>query len=132
MREEPTIYVREIKQGDQYNDAVRQWLEKDAYHQATGLQFEQLFVPGTEAALIYDENGPLMAARFHRALRIGMQFDSEHPYRTAKVAKAVVKWFKELATTGNFKEIIIRPGGPAISFAKKLGFQHFDGQFLNL
>ena len=132
MKEEPVIYVREIKKGDEYNQVVASWLDKDDHHRATGRTIDELFSPGTQAALVYDEIGPLMAARFHRALRIAMQFDSEHPYRTAKVAKEVVKWFKELAKAGNFNEIIIRAGGPAIPFAKKLGFDDFDGQFLTL
>ncbi len=132
MREKPVIYVREIKKNDKESDLVRGWLDKDTDHQALGVQFDELFRPGTDAALIYDENGPLMAARFHRALRIGMQFDPEHSYRTAKIAKEVVKWFRELAEAGNYQEIIIRPGGKARMFAEKLGFDAFDGQILHV
>lgn len=126
------IYIREIKKNDKESELLRQWLEKDAEHQALGIQFDEIFEPGTETALIYDENGPLMAARFHRALRIGMQFDPEHSYRTAKVAKEVVKWFRELAQAGNYQEIIIRPGGKAQIFAERLGFDVFDGQILHV
>src|SRR5260370_2876666 len=132
MREKPVIYVREIKKNDKESDLVRGWLDKDTDHQALGVQFDELFRPGTDAALIYDENGPLMAARFHRALRIGMQFDPEHSYRTAKIAKEVVKWFREVAEAGNYQEIIIRPGGNARMFAEKLGFDAFDGQILHV
>lgn len=130
MNEKPVICIREIKQGDEYNDVVAGWLQKDAFHQAIGIQTDELFAPETDAALIYDENGPLMAARFHRALRIGMQFDPDHAYRTARVAKEVVEWFKELARQGNYKEIIVRPGGKANQFTEKLGFRPFDGKIL--
>lgn len=132
MREKPVIYVREVKKDDQHSDLIRGWLEKDPSHQALGIRFDDIFQPNTDMALIYDENGPLMAARFHRALRIGMQFDPEHAYRTAKVGKEVVEWFKELAQAGNYREIIIRPGGKARAFAERLGFDAFDGQILNL
>lgn len=73
-----------------------------------------------------------MVCRAHDALRIAFQFDSAHPYRTAKCAKEVVSWFTEMAKDRGALEIIARPGGPARKFTEKLGFKEFIGKFLRI
>jgi hypothetical protein len=107
-------------------------LAQDALHQAIGLKVEDIFADETEAVEISDEHGPIMAVRFHRALRVAIQFYPNRRFRIAKVAREVVEWFKKLASDGRFKEIIIRPGGKARKFAKKLGFTPFTGRMIGI
>lgn len=126
------IYVKKITKTDPEAATVAEWLAKDAAHQALGIKPEDIFEDGTETALISDENGPIIAIRFHRALRVAMQFKPESRLRIARVGVEVVDWIKQVAKAGGEKEVIIRPGGKAVKFAKKRGFLDFVGKYLGV
>ena len=130
------IYIRQFKKTDSDIETIKQRiadaLAKDDLHRAMGLTVDRIFDENTESVEISDENGPLMAVRFHRALRIAIQFYPNRRFRIAKVAKEVVEWFKSLAKSGLYKEIIIRPGGKARNFANKLGFEPFIGKVVGV
>ncbi len=102
-------------------------LEQDEVHKSLGITFKNVTEDGTESYLISDEAGPLMTVRLHTAVRVAIQFDPEQKYRSAKAAKEVVKWFSNIARERGAKEVIILPGGGAVQFADKLGFQDFSG-----
>src|SRR5579885_2207377 len=112
------IYVKKYER-EKDADLVSSWLANDPVHTELGITPADL--DEGEVAIIHDENGPVMAVRFQKALRVAIQFNPKTPYRSAKVAKEVVQWFKDLAKNGKFSEVIIRPGGKAKSFAEKLG-----------
>lgn len=126
------IYVQKLEKDSKETEFVRRWWEKDEFHQKSGVKFDELFADGTEAALVHDEQGPLIALRVHRSLRVAMQFRPESRIRIAKIGTEVVTWLKKLAKEGNMKEIIIRPGGKAENFSKKLGFLDFVGKILGV
>lgn len=107
-------------------------LEKDEIHQSLGITFANTKDANTESFLISDEKGPLMTVRLHDALRVAIQFDPDATYRSAKIAKEVVSWFSDIARERGAKEVIIRAGGDAVHFANKLGFQDFNGQYINV
>lgn len=123
------IFVKKLTIEDR--PLVSKWFDADPVHSKSNLSVDDIFEDGTEAALISDEDGvPVLAIRLHKALRIGIQFNPETPYKTAKVAKEVVEWFKVLAKEAGCKEVIIRPGGKAVRFSEKLGFLPFIGKYL--
>lgn len=126
------IYVKKISKTDPEAATVAEWLSQDEYHQSIGLKPEQIWEDGTETALVSDENGPIIAIRFHRALRVAMQFKPESRLRIARVGAEVVDWVKKVAQAGGEKEVIIRAGGKAVNFSKKLGFKDFVGQYLGV
>lgn len=108
------------------------WVEMDAVHKAIGITFADLVKKGTEAWLISDDKGPVIFLRGHLAFRVAMQFDVRNAYRTAKIAEEVVERLNEIAKEKNAIEVIIRPGGKAVSFSEKLGFMDFNGKFLTV
>jgi len=126
------IYVKKIEKTDPESDLVVKWLKNDAFHQQVGITEDQIWEPNSEVALIHDENGPVMAVRFQKALRVAIQFNPETAYRSAKVAKEVVNWFKTLAQKQKCTEIVIRPGGKAENFSEKLGFEPFNGKVMRI
>lgn len=126
------IYVKTVKATDPEAEMIADWLANDPDHQKSGITMEEVFAEGTEAALIYDENGPIMAARFHKALRVAVQFNPKTRLRNARAGKEVAEWFRQLAVGTKCKEVIVRPGGKARKFVKKLGFKSFIGRFLSV
>lgn len=115
------IQIRPLTRADK--PLVQAWLDADEVHRTLGLSVDQLFEPGSRSVLISDERGPLLAVRLQLALRVAMQFDDSHHFRTAKAAPEVVCWLKQMAETIGATEVIIRPGGKARCFAAKLGFR---------
>lgn len=126
------ILVKTIKATDPDAKMVAEWLANDADHQKSGLTIDDLFAENTETALIYDEEGPIMAARFHKALRVGVQFNPKTRLRNARAGAEVADWFRQIATASKCKEVIVRPGGKARKFVKKLGFKSFIGRFIGV
>ena len=126
------IYVKKLTRNDPDVAQVEQWLKEDEFHQQQGLKIDDLFAPNTEAALIYDEQGPIQAVRFHKALRAASQFNPRAKLRNARVGHEVAEWFKKLAKESGCNEVIIRPGGKAVRFTEKLGFLPFIGKFLGV
>ena len=126
------IYVKKLQRTDPEANLVAEWLKNDAFHQQLGITMDEVFDPNSEVALIFDENGPVMAVRFQQALRVAIQFNPDTPYRSAKVAREVVQWFKDLAKKSGKTEVVIRAGGKAAKFAEKLGFKEFIGQFIEV
>lgn len=126
------ILITSVTKNDEDAAKIREWLAKDAVHQANGITEDDIFAEDTETIMIHDGSGPLMAVRLHRALRVAIQFAPNSRIRTAKVGSEVVEWFKSLAQAGKFKEIIVRPGGKADKFAEKLGFKSFIGRFIGV
>jgi hypothetical protein len=117
---------------EQDRELVTSWLLQDELHQQLGLKFEDVIADNSESYIISDSQGPIMAIRTQKALRVAMQFDPAHPYRTAVVAQEVIDWLKEKASAEKCTEIIIRPGGKAVKFAEKLKFLPFIGKYLEV
>jgi hypothetical protein len=129
------IYVRKIDPKNvspEDHALISDWLSKDKEHQALGISPKQFFEPDTELAIIHDEDGPRMIVRFHKALRVAVQFNPDTPFKNAKIGREVTNWFKTLAKNMNAKEVITRPGGKAIRFVEKLGFKNFVGKFIGI
>jgi hypothetical protein len=124
------IYVRKVNKTDPEARIAEEWLANDPEHQKLGITPEQIW--DGEVALIYDEDGPIMAVRFQRALRAAIQFNPATRLRNAGAGKEVTEWFKLLARQGNCSEVIVRAGGRARQFAERLGFREFIGQFLKV
>jgi len=110
---------------------VANWLANDSEHQKLGITVEDFFEPNTEAALIFDDDGPLMVFRVHKALRVAIQFNPETRLRSARVMEEVVNWMKQLAVEGKAKEVIIRPGGRAEKLSRRW-FQDFVGKYVKV
>jgi anthranilate/para-aminobenzoate synthase component II len=109
---------------------VSEWLANDPEHQALGITINDFLEDGTEIAMVYDDNGPLMAIRFHKALRAAVQFNPKTRLRNARVIKEVADWITELAKENDMKEVIVRPGPkPAKLIKNKCKFQDFNGMF---
>ena len=126
------IAVKPITKNDPEAQLVAEWLSKDALHVANGLTLNDAFADGTETVMVYDGEGPLIAVRFHKALRVAMQFRPESRIRIAKASGEILDWLKSLTKQVHCKELIIRPGGKADNFAKRLGFREFIGRFLGV
>lgn len=126
------IRVKTVKATDPEANLIAEWLANDPDHQKSGLKIEDMFAENTEAALIYDEDGPIMAARFHKALRVGVQFNPKTRLRNARAGAEVADWFRQLAAENKCKEVIVRPGGKARKFVKRLGFKSFIGRFIGV
>lgn len=107
-------------------------LSKDEIHKQLGISFKKVTEENTEAYLISDESGPLMTVRLHNALRVAVQFNPDTPFRSAKASPEVVEWFRELARERGAKEVIARPGGGAVRLLDKLGFEDFDGKYIEV
>jgi hypothetical protein len=125
------IYVKKLTRNDPDTAEVEKWLAEDEFHQSQGITIEDLFTDKSEAAIIYDEQGPIQAVRFHLALRAASQFNPRARLRNARVGKEVAKWFQKLARERGCNEVVIRPGGKAIRFTEKLGFLPFIGKYLS-
>ena len=126
------IRVKTVKKTDPEVEMIADWLANDPDHQKSGIKIEDVFEENTETALIYDEEGPIMIVRFHKALRAAIQFNPKTRLRNARAGKEVVEWFRQLAVAAKCKEIIVRPGGKARKFAKRLGFKSFIGRFIGV
>lgn len=120
------IKIRAVLPTDE--SLVSDWLARDEIHRNLGYTWNHLLEKDTTAAIVFDEvDIPLLAVRFHKALRVGMQFNVDQPYKVAKHMREVVAAMQEYAKQNNAKEIIIRPGGKAIRLADGLGFKDFTG-----
>lgn len=126
------IYVKKLSREDPDTKLVEDWLKQDEFHQSQGITIEDLFAPNTEAAIIYDEQGPIQAVRFHKSLRAASQFNPKARIRNARVGAEVAAWFQKLAKESGCTEVIIRPGGKAVNFTERLGFLPFIGKFLGV
>jgi hypothetical protein len=124
------IRVKKITKDSPDAALVLDWLKNDEYHQSIGITPEQIW--DGEVALVYDEEGPVMAIRFQRALRAAVQFNPRTKLRNARAGKEVSEWLQSLARQSHCSEVIVRAGGRAKPFVKRLGFQEFDGQFLKV
>lgn len=124
------IRVQKVTKTDPEAVMVMEWLLRDEYHKAIGLKPEQIW--DGEVALVYDEEGPIMAVRFQRALRAAVQFNPSTRLRNARAGAEVAKWFQQVAAGSNCKEVIVRAGGLAKNFVKRLGFMDFIGQYLGV
>ena len=122
------IYVRKVNKTDAEAKMIEDWLANDPEHQKLEIKPEDIW--DGEVALIYDEDGPIMAARFQRALRVAVQFNPRTKLRNARAGYEVAEWFRKLANEGHCSEVVVRAGGKATNFVKKLGFKDFIGQFL--
>lgn len=111
---------------------IAEWLAKDELHQQNGWTIDDVFEDGTDTVLVYDGEGPLIAIRLHKALRVAMQFRPESRLRIARIGAEVTKWLQNTAKKAKCNEVIIRPGGKAVKFAKRLGFRDFIGKFLGV
>lgn len=101
---------------------VQAWLDKDELHQQLGLKVDMLFAPGTESYFVMDDEQPLMAVRFWKAMRFGIQFNPDSPYKSAKAANWVMAQMEEWAYKLGYAELMCIPGGRAVKFAERLGF----------
>jgi hypothetical protein len=124
------ILVRKITKDSPEAALAIEWLKSDEYHQSIGLTPEQIW--DGEVALVYDEEGPIMAIRFQRALRAAVQFNPRTHLRNAKAGSEVRDWFKQLAANSECSEVIVRAGGRAKPFVERLGFKEFVGQFISI
>jgi len=125
------IKVRKIVPDDE--KLVSGWLERDPVHRAANIKWQSVIENGTEAFLIHnEEDNPLLAVRFHIALRAAMQFNPDTPFTIARHANEIVKWMNTISDTLGAKELIIRPGGKAVRFSEKLGFEDFNGKFIKI
>lgn len=124
------IYVKKITQNSPEAAFVIEWLLADEYHQSIGLKPEQIW--DGEVALVYDEEGPIMAVRFQKALRAAVQFNPATKHRNSCAGKEVIAWFQELAAKQGCREVIVRAGGKAVQFVNRLGFEDFTGQYLKV
>jgi hypothetical protein len=124
------IRVQKVTKTDPEAAMIVEWLLKDEYHQAIGLKPEQIW--DGDVALVYDEDGPIMAVRFQRALRAAVQFNPATRLRNARAGREVSKWFQDVAGNSGCKEVIVRAGGPAKNFVERLGFVEFVGQYLGV
>lgn len=124
------IYVKKITKDSPEASLAIEWLLADEYHQSIGLKPEQIW--DGEVALVYDEDGPIMAVRFQRALRAAVQFNPATRLRNARAGREVAAWFQELAAKQGCREVIVRAGGKAVQFVNKLGFEDFVGQFMGV
>lgn len=123
--------VRRLTDADE--PLVTSWLEQDELHQQLGLSFKNVVEPGTEAYLVCDDAGvPFITLRLSLALRVGMQFDPGSPFKSAKYAPEVIDWMKRAGALAGAKELIIRPGGKAVNFSTKLGFEDFIGKYMEI
>src|SRR6266550_4130213 len=118
------IYVKKITKDSPEAALAIEWLLNDSFHRDLGITSEDLFQG--EVALVYDEDGPIMAVRFQKALRAAVQFNPETRLRNAKAGAEVAKWFQKLAADSGCTEVIVRPGGKAVRFVERLGFKDFD------
>lgn len=117
----------------QDKELFEKWLDKDELHKSLGITWNDLGEWGTTSYVVLDDDGePLIFVRTHAAVRVAMQFNPDRPYKTAKVAKEVVEWLQNQARYRGAKEVIIRPGGKAKSFAERLGFKEFIGKFIEV
>lgn len=120
------IKIRAVLPTDE--SLVSDWLARDEIHRSLDYTWDHLLEKDTTSAIVFDESDiPLLAVRFHKAIRVGMQFNVDQPYRVAKHMREVVAAMQEYAKQNNAKEIIIRPGGKAIRLAEDLGFKDFTG-----
>lgn len=124
------IYVKKITKDSPEAALAIEWLQNDEYHQSIGLKPEQIW--DGEVALVYDEDGPIMAVRFQKALRAAVQFNPGTRLRNAKAGVEVAEWFQQLAADTGCSEVIVRPGGKAIRFVERLGFKDFVGKVLGV
>jgi len=124
------IYVRKVNKTDPEATLAIEWLKNDEYHQSIGLTPDQIW--DGEVALVYDEDGPIMAVRFQKALRAAVQFNPATRLRNATAGKEVAKWFQKLAADSGCSEVIVRPGGKAVRFTERLGFKDFQGKVLSV
>jgi hypothetical protein len=122
------IYVRKVNKTDPEGRIAEEWLANDPEHQKLGITPEQIW--DGEVALIYDEDGPIYAIRFQKALRVAVQFNPRTKLRNARAGKEVAEWLQGLARNSNCSEVIVRAGGRAAKFVKRLGFSDFVGQYL--
>lgn len=107
---------------------VSKWLEQDEVHKAAGLKWADVVAPGTYAEIILDESDTILTVvRYHAALRAAMQFNPDATYRIAKHGQELKEMLQERARNIGATEVIIRPGGKAIHFTDRLGFQDFTG-----
>jgi|SRR5208337_4539313 len=120
--------IRKANEAD--TPMLEQWLAKDEAHQAIGLKIEDFTAPNTELYIVEDGIGPVMAVRIHMALRAGIQFNPDTPYRNAKASTWVKGCLEDTAKNRKAKEVIVRPGGKAQRMCERLGFKHFIGLFL--
>jgi hypothetical protein len=127
-----TIFVKPIEKNDPEATLVAEWLAADAVHKANGITLDDAFADGTETVMVYDDEGPVIAVRFHKALRVAMQFKPDSRIRIAKIGPELLDWLKTLAKQVKCKEVIGRPGGKADSFFKKLGCADFIGRVLGV
>ena len=124
------IYVRKVNPTDLEAEIIKEWLANDPEHQKLGITPEEIW--DGECALIYDESGPIMAARFQRSLRVAVQFNPRTRLRNARAGREVAEWFRKLARESSCKEVIVPAGGKAVNFVKRLGFKEFIGQYLGV
>lgn len=122
------ISVRKVNSTDAEAAFIEEWLANDPEHQKIGIKPKDIW--DGEVALIYDEEGPIMAVRFQKALRVAIQFNPNTRLRNARAGHEVTNWFKKIAAESGCKEVVIRAGGKAVNFAKRLGFMDFLGQFI--
>lgn len=124
------IYVKKITKDSPEAALAIEWLQNDTFHRDLCITTDDLF--DGEVALVYDDDGPIMAVRFQKALRAAVQFNPKTRLRSARAGAEVTKWFQQLAADSGCSEVIVRPGGKAIRFVERLGFKDFVGKVLGV
>lgn len=122
------IFVRSAEASDR--KFFEECLAKDETHKALGLSWGD----ATDGSLylVYDQQGPLMFVRLHKALRAAVQFDPDAKYRSARAGSKVKEWLAGKAREIGATEVIVRPGGKAARFTERLGFWPFVGKFFGV
>jgi len=124
------IYVKKITKDSPEAAIAIEWLQNDSFHRHLGITPKDLFQG--EVAMVYDEEGPIQAVRFQKALRAAVQFNPKTKLRNARAGAEVAKWLQQLAKDSGCSEVIVRPGGKAIRFVERLGFKDFVGKVLGV
>lgn len=124
------ISVKKITKDSPEAALAVEWLKNDEYHQGIGLKPEQIW--DGEVALVYDDEGPIMAIRFQKALRAAVQFNPNTRLRNARAGTEVTRWLQQVAVGAGCQEVVVRAGGRAVQFVNKLGFEDFTGQYLKV
>lgn len=107
---------------------VSKWLADDPFHSRAGITWDDVTAPGTYSEIVTDEDGVILTViRYHAALRAAFQFNPDATYRIAKHGYDLKKLLEDKARNIGAKEVIIRPGGKAVRFTEKLGFEDFSG-----
>lgn len=102
------LHVKKLEKADPDSAVVEKWLAANAEFQKLGVEpSAAMFENDTELALICDDAGPILAVRFHRALRVIAQANPEAAERVEAAQKEVDTWVRRLAAESKCKEVAV-------------------------